>query len=117
MVEIGEERIAEVQDQILWICEAAHIPVIWATQVFESLAKNGQASRAEVTDAAKSTRAECVMLNKGLYINKAIKKLSNILIRMEKHTSKKKSKMRPLDVARTTSAKIPELLGVDIKYQ
>lgn len=117
MVEIGEERIAEVQDQILWICEAAHIPVIWATQVFESLAKNGQASRAEVTDAAKSTRAECVMLNKGPYINKAIKKLSNILIRMEKHTSKKKSKMRPLEVARTTSAMIPGLVGVDIVYQ
>ncbi len=25
------ERLAEVQEQILWICEAAHVPVIWAT--------------------------------------------------------------------------------------
>lgn len=32
-VECGFERLAEVQEEILWICEAAHIPVIWATQV------------------------------------------------------------------------------------
>lgn len=116
MVELGDERIAEVQDQILWICEAAHTPVIWATQVFESLVKKGQASRAEVTDAAKSTRAECVMLNKGPYISKAIKKLSNILIRMEKHTSKKKSKMRPLEVARTSLNQIPGMVGLGESY-
>src|ERR1700737_3424007 len=41
----GFERLAEVQEKILWICEAAHVPVIWATQVLESLAKNGQPSR------------------------------------------------------------------------
>ncbi len=52
------ERLAEVQEQILWICEAAHIPVIWATQVLESVAKDGIASRAEVSDAASSQRAE-----------------------------------------------------------
>ena len=32
-VECGFERLAEVQEEILWICEAAHVPVIWATQV------------------------------------------------------------------------------------
>jgi pyruvate kinase len=25
------ERLAEVQEKILWICEAAHVPVIWAS--------------------------------------------------------------------------------------
>jgi pyruvate kinase len=40
-VECGWERLAEVQEEILWFCEAAHVPVIWATQVLESLAKNG----------------------------------------------------------------------------
>ena len=34
-VECGFERLAEVQEEILWICEAAHVPVIWATQVLE----------------------------------------------------------------------------------
>jgi pyruvate kinase len=53
-VECGFERLAEVQEEILWICEAAHVPVIWATQVLESLAKEGFPSRAEITDAAMS---------------------------------------------------------------
>jgi pyruvate kinase len=63
-VEIGFERISEVQNQILWLCEAAHIPVIWATQVLENLAKTGIPTRAEISDAALGTQAECVMLNK-----------------------------------------------------
>ena len=36
-VECGYQRLAEVQEEILWMCEAAHIPVIWATQVLEGL--------------------------------------------------------------------------------
>jgi pyruvate kinase len=64
-VECGYERLAEVQEEMLWICEAAHLPVIWATEVLKSLAKKGQPSRAEITDAAMGERAECVMLNKG----------------------------------------------------
>ena len=67
-VECGYERLAEVQEEMLWFCEAAHIPVIWATQVLESLAKKGMPSRAEITDAAMGERAECVMLNKGPHI-------------------------------------------------
>jgi pyruvate kinase len=51
-VEVGFERLAEVQEQILWLCEAAHVPVIWATQVLEGMAKKGAPSRAEVSDAA-----------------------------------------------------------------
>jgi pyruvate kinase len=40
-VEIGFERLAEMQEELLWLCEAAHIPVIWATQVLESLVRRG----------------------------------------------------------------------------
>jgi pyruvate kinase len=58
-----QSQLAELQEEILWICEAAHTPVIWATQVLESLAKNGIPSRSEITDAAMGERAECVMLN------------------------------------------------------
>ena len=77
-VEIGFERLAEVQEEMLWLCEAAQVPVIWATQVLESLAKNGLPSRGEVTDAAMSTRAECVMLNKGPYIGHALRFLADV---------------------------------------
>jgi pyruvate kinase len=98
-VECGFERMAEVQEEILWICEAAHTPVIWATQVLESLAKTGLASRAEVTDAAMSERAECVMLNKGPFVREAVATLDNILRRMEAHQSKRRAMLRPLHVA------------------
>ncbi len=99
-VEIGFERIAEVQEEIMWICEAAHVPIIWATQVLEKLAKKGTASRAEVTDAAMAARAECVMLNKGPYIVNAVATLEDIAIRMEKHQFKRKGNLRPLSVAK-----------------
>jgi pyruvate kinase len=98
-VECGYERLAEVQEEILWMAEAAHMPVIWATQVLENLAKRGQPSRAEITDAAMSERAECVMLNKGPYIIAAVRVLDNILRRMEAHQSKKASRRRPLSLA------------------
>ena len=100
-VECGYERLAEVQEEILWICEAAHLPVIWATQVLESLAKKGQASRAEITDAAMGERAECVMLNKGPHIVAAVSALDNILRRMQDHQSKKSSRLRPLHLRAT----------------
>ena len=98
-VELGPERLSEVQEQILWLCEAALIPNIWATQVLETLAKKGIAARAEVTDAAMSARSECVMLNKGDYILDAMKTLVNILERMEKHQYKKQGTLRLLKVA------------------
>ncbi len=98
-VEMGFERMAEVQEEILWICEAAHIPVIWATQVLESLAKNGFATRAEITDAAMGCRAECVMLNKGPFIVEAVETLADILDRMQDHQAKKSAQMRPLSIA------------------
>lgn len=98
-VECGFERLAEVQEEILWICEAAHVPVIWATQVLESLARTGFASRAEITDAAMSQRAECVMLNKGPHVCEAVAMLDDVLQRMQTHMTKKRSMLRELSVA------------------
>ena len=95
-VEVGFERLAEVQEEIMWACEAAHVPVIWATQVLDTLARTGQPSRAEITDAAMSERAECVMLNKGPHITEAIAALNSILTRMQHHQHKKRSLLRRL---------------------
>ncbi len=105
-VEAGFERLAEVQEEILWICEAAHIPVIWATQVLEQLSKNGVYSRAEITDAAMSERADCVMLNKGPFVLDAVRALDDVLRRMESHQEKKRPMMRPLDVAKRFLGKV-----------
>ena len=98
-VECGFERLAEVQEEILWLCEAAHVPVIWATQVLESVARGGMPSRAEITDAAMGDRAECVMLNKGPRVVEAVQILSDILRRMQAHQSKKSAMLRSLHVA------------------
>ncbi|KUI27532.1 pyruvate kinase [Mycobacterium sp. IS-1742] len=95
-VEVGYERLAEVQEEILWLCEAAHLPVIWATQVLEQLAKSGLPSRAEISDAAMGERAECVMLNKGPHIRDAIRVLDGILRRMDDHHYKKNALLRQL---------------------
>lgn len=98
-VECGFERLAEVQEEILWICEAAHVPVIWATQVLETLARQGMPSRAEITDAAMGHRAECVMLNKGPFVVNAVQVLDDILQRMQPHQAKKSAMLRELRLA------------------
>jgi pyruvate kinase len=95
-VEIGFERLAEMQEEILWLCEAAHVPVIWATQVLESLVKNGLPTRGDMTDAAMSGRAECVMLNKGPYVADAVSVLDRLLTRMAENQTKKTPKLRAL---------------------
>ena len=102
-VECGYQRLAEVQEEILWVCEAAHAPVIWATQVLENLARDGIPSRAEISDAALGNRAECVMLNKGTHILAAVETLDDILRRMQNHQDKKSSMMRKLKMANTFS--------------
>ncbi|MGA2396130.1 MAG: pyruvate kinase [Candidatus Lustribacter sp.] len=106
-VNIGYRRLAEIQEEILWLCESAHIPVIWATQVLERLVREGQSSRGEFTDAAMAERAECVMLNKGPYLAEATVALADVLGRMEGHQTKKTSRLRPLhawDTSTVTSS-------------
>lgn len=95
-VECGYERMAEIQEEILCCAEAAHMPVIWATQVLETLGKTGIPSRAEISDASMGERAECVMLNKGPYVTEAIRALDDILIRMAGHQTKKSPLLRAL---------------------
>lgn len=95
-VELGFVRIAEIQEELLWLCEAAHVPVIWATQVLEGFVKNGIPTRAEMTDAAMANRAECVMLNKGPYLAAAVDVLGRVLSSMQDHQYKKTPQLRAL---------------------
>ena len=95
-VEMGFARVAEMQEEMLWLCEAAHVPVIWATQVLEDLVKEGLPSRGEMTDAAMAARAECVLLNKGPNVAGAIATLDRLLHRMGGHQVKKTPTLRAL---------------------
>ncbi|MEM8507292.1 MAG: pyruvate kinase [Bacteroidota bacterium] len=88
-VETGWDTIGKVQEEILLLCGAAHVPVVWATQVLENLAKKGLPSRSEITDATIALQAECIMLNKGPYINRAIALLDKMLSDMEANHEKK----------------------------
>ncbi len=99
-VEIGFERLSEIQEEILWICEAAHTPVIWATQVLESLNKQGLATRSEATDAAHAALAECVMINKGSHTLEVLKTLQDILSRSRQHNYKRRHIFRELGIAK-----------------
>lgn len=94
--EIGFERLAEMQEEILWICEAASVPCVWATQVLEDMVKQGIPTRGEMTDAAMAARAECVMLNKGPAVVEAVCLLDRLLARMDGHVFKKTPTLRAL---------------------
>jgi pyruvate kinase len=95
-VEIGYLRLAEIQEELLWLCEAAHVPVIWATQVLDQVVRKGTPSRSEMTDAAMAERAECVMLNKGPFVVEATVMLADVLSRMRGHQAKKSPQLRAL---------------------
>jgi pyruvate kinase len=95
-IETGWKNFASIQEEIMRICESAHIPDVWATQVLESLAKKGVPTRSEITDAALAQRAECVMLNKGVYIDKAVRMLDKILRRMQRFQKKKETMLPKL---------------------
>lgn len=95
-VELGLQQMSETQEQLLWLCEAGHVPIVWATQVLDGLLKTGIPSRAEATDAAMAQRAECVMLNKGEHAVAAVRFLDNILHRMDRHVTKKSARLEPL---------------------
>ncbi len=98
-VEIGYERLSEIQEELLWICESAHTPVIWATQVLESLVKSGIPTRSEISDVVAGSRAECIMLNKGDYIVNGVQAVDDILRKFENHHYKKTSMLRALNIA------------------
>jgi pyruvate kinase len=80
-IECGWEAMAEIQEEILRICAAAHIPCIWATQVLDEMARHGVPTRAEITDAAMGARAEALMLNKGPNITATVRTLQTIISR------------------------------------
>ena len=98
-IEVGWENIGRVQEEILSLCQSAHIPDIWATQVLENMAKRGIPSRAEITDAAMAQRAECVMLNKGAYILNAIGLLDTILKDLEPYQEKNAPMLPAMELA------------------
>ena len=93
-VETGWASIGRVQEEIVSLCAAGRIPVIWATQVLENHAKTGVPSRSEITDAVMGLKAECVMLNKGPFLLETLDFLNGLLTEMEE-MHEKRERMLP----------------------
>jgi pyruvate kinase len=106
-VELGFTHLGDAQDKLLWLCEAAHVPVVWATQVLESLNKTGLATRSEITDAAQAFKAECVMLNKGGYLLETIATLQEVMQGTDGQRRKKRYTLAPLPEAGEFFARHP----------
>jgi Pyruvate kinase len=77
-VECGWEALSAIQEEILRVCAAAHVPCIWATEVLDTMAHGGTPTRPEITDAAMGARAEGLMLNKGANITETVRTLRRI---------------------------------------
>lgn len=98
------------------------MPVVWATRVLETLAKTGLPTRAEITDAAMSERAECVMLNNGPHIKEAMRTFEDILHRIQAHREKETTAVAgascldvnaQVDQAGTSLVKVATIRGVN----
>ena len=96
--DIGIERLWEIQEELLWLCEAAEVPVVWATQVLDGMLQDGTPSRVESHDAAMSQRAECVMLGKGPHIVGTVRYLRAQLERMDRYQTKHSSRLGALNL-------------------
>jgi pyruvate kinase len=90
-VEIGFEHLPEAQDEILALCEAAHVPVIWATQVLESMTEHGFPTRGEVTDAADAARADAVMLGIGPFMLDTVRFVEELLARTKQRRARSRA--------------------------
>jgi pyruvate kinase len=110
-IEAGWARLAEVQEEILRVCEAAHIPTIWATEVLDRLAKKGVPTRGEVSDVVMAGRAECVMLNKGPYITVAIRGLDLVLSSLQKYRKKEGTRMPALQLELPDREEVGRAIG------
>lgn len=101
--EVGFGSLAGAMDDVVTLAAAAHLPVVFATQVLETLSKTGTPSRSEVSDVAVASRCECVMLNKGAHVADSVRFLARALERNLHRTHKHRLMLRTLssiDLAR-----------------
>jgi len=86
-VECGFERLSEVQEEILWLCEAPMFRHL-ATQVLDQLAE--PANRHGLRFRTRSWPASGVRdVNKGPHISAAVAALDDILGRMDSYQHKR----------------------------
>ncbi len=104
-IEVGWKKLGTVIKEVLYICNAAHVPMVWATQVLEGLSKTGTPTRSEIIDAVISSNSGCIMLNKGPYILDAISLLNELIKQFEAHRQNEFESFKKLEQIKTPSNK------------